>query len=65
MTGPRGASDQQDEPSLAALDARLRRRKLRLERLNPVEDFERYHERLLEVVELEARIRDRAAREGP
>lgn len=39
-----------------AIESRLRRRKRRLERLNPVEEPERYREAFLEVVDLEAAL---------
>ena len=39
-----------------ALESRLRRRKRRLERLNPLEQPERYREAFVEVADLEAAI---------
>lgn len=57
-------SDAENEPSLVALDGRIRRRKLRLERMNPVEQFDDYRRRLVELAELEAQRRDRAADEN-
>lgn len=47
-----------------AVEARLRRRKRRLERLNPVEEPERYRQAFLEVIDLEAALH-RPAGAGP
>lgn len=43
-------------PDRRALESRLRRRKRRLERINPLEQPERYREALVEVVDLEAAL---------
>lgn len=48
-----------ERPSVVALEGRIRRRKLRLERMNPLEDFAAYEDRLVELVALEAQLRDR------
>ncbi|MDX1657775.1 MAG: hypothetical protein R3343_03040 [Nitriliruptorales bacterium] len=53
-----------DGLTLAALDGRLRRRKRRLERMNPLDDPEAYTARLREVVALEVRRRERAEQEA-
>ena len=58
------AARHHDGLTLAALDGRLRRRKRRLERMNPLDDPEAYAARLREVVALEARRRDRAEQEA-
>lgn len=52
-------SSEDQEPSVVALEGRIRRRKLRLERMNPVEDFTAYEQRLHELAALEAQLRDR------
>lgn len=52
-----------DRPSVVALEGRIRRRKLRLERMNPLEDFASYEARLAELAELEAELRDRMQEE--
>lgn len=43
-------------PDRRALEGRLRRRKRRLERINPLEQPERYREALIEVIDLEAAL---------
>lgn len=43
-------------PDRQAVESRLRRRKRRLERINPLEQPERYRELLVEVVDLEAEL---------
>lgn len=49
-----------------ALESRLRRRKRRLERLNPLDEPERYREAFVEVIDLEAALHrpDRSHRSG-
>lgn len=44
-------------PDRRALEARLRRRKRRLERINPLDHPERYREAFVEVIDLEAALR--------
>lgn len=44
------------EPDRRALESRLRRRKRRLERINPLEQPERYRDAFIEVIDLEAAL---------
>lgn len=53
-----------DEKRLRSVSRRLRREKLRLERVNPVEQPERYVAALTAVVDLEAERRDLRAALG-